>query len=276
MRSAAAPSCAATTSQTSTGSAFPFAWMGSAALNANESMVARYVVRLTRMPSVGAADWILAAVLSTSPAADHSPSPGRAPSITSASPVWMPVRMWRSSHSSSSFSSAIPCLTASAARMARSGSSSWAFGVPNSARMASPLNFSKVPPWASSSPRTRAWYGATSDFTSSGSRFSERAVDPTRSTKIAVMTLRSSLGAGAAARGLPQKPQSRNFAGFSSPHEGQTAVCGSAGCGSAARARCRKSRKRGTCRGSPRRSRGRSACFRVYEPVAARSKPRRL
>ena len=31
--------------------------------------------------------------------------------------------------------------------MARSGSSSWAFGVPNSARMASPLNFSNVPPW---------------------------------------------------------------------------------------------------------------------------------
>ena len=45
-RAAAAPSCAPTTSQTSTGSAFPFAWMGSAALNANESMVARYVVRL--------------------------------------------------------------------------------------------------------------------------------------------------------------------------------------------------------------------------------------
>jgi len=42
---------------------------------------------------------------------------------------------------------------------------------------------------------TLAWYGATSAFTSSGSSCSERAVEPTRSTKIAVITFRSSLGA---------------------------------------------------------------------------------
>ena len=40
------------------------------------------------------------------------------------------------------------------------------------------------------------------------------------------------------------------------------------------RARCRRSRKRGTCRGSPHRSWGRSAWFRVYEPIRPRSKPR--
>ena len=39
------------------------------------------------MPSLGAADWMRAAVFITSPAADHSPSLGRAPSMTSASPV---------------------------------------------------------------------------------------------------------------------------------------------------------------------------------------------
>ena len=32
------------------------------------------------------------------------------------------------------------------------------------------------------------------------------------------------LGGGAAASGLPQKPQSRNFAGFASPHDGQTTL----------------------------------------------------
>ena len=46
---------------------------------------------------------------------------------------------------------------ASAARTARSGSSSWAVGAPKSAITASPMNFSTVPPWRSSSARTRSW-----------------------------------------------------------------------------------------------------------------------
>ena len=140
--------------------------------------------------------------------------------------------------------------------------------------MASPLNFSKVPPWPSSSPRTRAWYGATSDLTSSGSRFSERAVDPTRSTKIAVMTFRSSLGAGAAASGEPQKPQSRNFAGFVSPHDGQIAVCGSAGLRLGSRERSAAEAANAELVGVLLAAAGTDLhVVRVYEPIRLRSKP---
>ena len=46
---------------------------------------------------------------------------------------------------------------ASAARTARSGSSSCATGAPKTAITASPMNFSTVPPKRSSSPRTRSW-----------------------------------------------------------------------------------------------------------------------
>ena len=45
---------------------------------------------------------------------------------------------------------------ASAARTARSGSSSCATGAPKTAMTASPMNFSTVPPWRSSSCRSRA------------------------------------------------------------------------------------------------------------------------
>ena len=62
----------------------------------------------------------------------------------SASPVVIPTR---SSRSSSTAKSRI----ASAARTARSGSSSCAVGAPKSAITASPMNFSTVPPWRSSS-----------------------------------------------------------------------------------------------------------------------------
>ena len=55
--------------------------------------------------------------------------------------------------------SAIPSRIASAARTARSGSSSCATGAPKSAMTASPMNFSTVPPKRSSSLRSRAWYG---------------------------------------------------------------------------------------------------------------------
>ena len=41
----------------------------------------------------------------------------------------------------------------SAARTARSASSSWIVGMPNTAITASPMNFSTVPPWRSSAPR---------------------------------------------------------------------------------------------------------------------------
>ena len=76
---------------------------------------------------------------------------GRAPRATSASPVVIPIRI------SSSPSSASASRMESAARTARSGSSSCATGAPKTAMTASPMNFSTVPPKRSSSARTRAW-----------------------------------------------------------------------------------------------------------------------
>ena len=58
---------------------------------------------------------------------------------------------------SASFISAIAVRIASAARTARSGSSSCATGAPNSAITASPMNFSTVPPKCSSWLRRTAW-----------------------------------------------------------------------------------------------------------------------
>ena len=136
------------------------------------------------MPFTGAALCRRAAVLTTSPEAMPSPASGWASRRTSASPVVIPTR---SSRSSSSANSRI----ASAARTARSGSSSCAVGAPKSAMTASPMNFSTVPPWRSSSARTRSWYGPRSASTSSGSIDSARAVKPTRSQKTTVTTLRS-------------------------------------------------------------------------------------
>jgi hypothetical protein len=105
----------------------------------------RWVVASASTPPVGAAVWSRLAVLTTSPAASGSP-----PIVTNASPVLTPIR------------SSIPCSSAqsriaSAARTARSGSSSCATGAPKMAITASPMNFSTVPPKRSSSPRTCSW-----------------------------------------------------------------------------------------------------------------------
>ena len=78
-----------------------------------------------------------------------SPSAGRAPSATSASPVLTPIRTWKLAVLASAVSR-----IASAARTARSGSSSCATGAPKTAITASPMNFSTVPPKRSSSART--------------------------------------------------------------------------------------------------------------------------
>jgi len=77
-----------------------------------------------------------------------SPSTALAPSATSATPVFTAVRIWSSSPTESRI--------ASAARTARSGSSSWETGAPKTAITASPMNFSTVPPCRSSSARSCA------------------------------------------------------------------------------------------------------------------------
>jgi hypothetical protein len=77
--------------QTFTGAAFPFASTGSASRYAIARSVARYVLSSTRIPLTGAAAW-RRAVFTTSPEAIPSPSDGRAPSATSASPVFTQMR----------------------------------------------------------------------------------------------------------------------------------------------------------------------------------------
>src|SRR6266480_3162322 len=61
--------------------------------------------------------------------------------------------------------------------------------------------------------------------TASESSFSAIAVDPLRSEKTIVTVLRTSCAGSAGASGLPQNPQRRNFAGFSSPQLGQSCIC---------------------------------------------------
>jgi hypothetical protein len=153
-----------------------------------------------------------AAVLTTSPATIASPSAGRAPMLTSASPVLTATLSCRSS------CSAIQSRIASAARTARSGSSSCTSGAPNTAITASPMNFSTVPPCRSSSARTWAWYGESTPRTSSGSSRSACAVNPTRSTKITVTVFRSSRSAPSSVwSGLAHALQNRAPSGFCSP-----------------------------------------------------------
>ena len=82
--------------------------------------VARYVPSPTATPPTGAADWIRAAVFTTSPVTMPSPCSGRASSETTASPVFTPTRTDSSSSGSAAFSSAIPSRIARPARTARS------------------------------------------------------------------------------------------------------------------------------------------------------------
>ena len=139
-----------TASHTRVGSLLPFPVTGSCSRYSTTRSVARKVCSPTRIPFTGAAACIRAAVLTTSPATMPSPAAGRAPSDTSASPVWTAIRTSRF------VSSAAQSRIASAARTARSGSSSCATGAPKTAITASPMNFSTVPPNRSSSARRRA------------------------------------------------------------------------------------------------------------------------
>ena len=90
-----------------------------------------------------AADWMRLAVFTRSPATMPWPS---APIVTAASPVSTPARALRSGAPTSSPSAATDAINSSAARTARSASSSRATGVPHTAMTASPMNFSTIPP----------------------------------------------------------------------------------------------------------------------------------
>ena len=119
------------------------------------------------------------------------PRPGRTSGLKSASPVDTPTLTASCAPSAVSARSAIASRILSAARTARSGSSSWATGAPKTAITASPMNFSTVPPRCSTFQRSRAWNGSSSRRTSSGSSRSASVVKPTRSAKSTVTVRRS-------------------------------------------------------------------------------------
>ena len=101
----------------------------------------------TRTPSGGAAAWIRARRVHHV-ARDHrlAGSGLRVRARRAPRRCATPMRTWSSSAGSASFSAAIASRIASAARTARSGSSSCAVGAPNTPTTASPMNFSTVPP----------------------------------------------------------------------------------------------------------------------------------
>ena len=83
----------------------------------------------------------------------------------------------------------------SAARSALAGSSSCTRGTPNAAMIASPMNFSTVPPSASISARMAAKKAPMTSFSASASSRSPSAVEPVMSANSTVTTLRSSTAA---------------------------------------------------------------------------------
>ena len=140
-------------------------------------------------------------------------------------PVLMPMRSssvtpWRSP--SPSFSSASRARMRRAARSALAGSSSCTRGTPKAAMIASPMNFSTVPPSASISARMAAKNAPMTSLSASASSRSPSAVEPVMSANSTVTTLRSSAaGRGASASSAPQPLQKRASSGFSRPQRPQ-------------------------------------------------------
>ena len=91
-----------------------------------------------------------------------------------------------------------------AALTARSASSSWASGMPNTATIASPMNFSIVPPWLSMTLRISRKYSAMRSRTLSASIRSPSSVDPDTSQNNRVTSL---LRSGVLIRAVPHALQ---------------------------------------------------------------------
>ena len=106
-----------------------------------------------------------------------------------------------------------------AARTARSASSSWAWGSPNTAMTASPTYFSARPRSDSSSAVTRLKKAATTSRKRSGSRSDASRVDPTMSANMIVTTLRSAVVAEPT--GVPHRGQNRAPGGSGAPQRAQ-------------------------------------------------------
>ncbi len=156
------------------------------------------------------------------------PSP-TAPETTR--PLLMPIRSARGAGAPSERRRTTASI-ASAVSTVRRGSSSCVTGAPNTATIASPMNFSTNPSLASTSSVSSEKVSVISVRSSSGSRCSASVEKPTRSAKRTVTRRRSptrdavagSAGPSVPSSGAPHEPQKRNPAGFSAPQEGQAGV----------------------------------------------------
>src|SRR6185503_1084380 len=111
------------------------------------------------------------------------------PMVTAASPVSTPARAWMPDpRLGMAFTSS------SAARTARSASSSRATGAPQTAITASPMNFSTVPPYRPITSEARSKYRLRTSRTSSASFSSANGVKPTRSANRTLTRRRSATG----------------------------------------------------------------------------------
>ena len=126
-----------------------------------------------------AACWRRAAMFTGSPVANVDSA-----SSTTTSPASTPIRASRPRSCTSD-------MTASAARTARTASSSCVRGTPNAAITASPANFSTLPPCCSMQADARTKYSLTRRRTISGSTVPTSVVESTRSTKSTVASFRS-------------------------------------------------------------------------------------
>ena len=113
-----------------------------------------------------------------------------------------------------------------AARTARSASSSCTCGIPNTATTASPMNFSTVPPWRSIAVRISSKYRRRSGFSTSGSCCSAKEVEPTRSQNSAVTVLRTSRVGAAGSSRAAHDMQNAASSGFSLPQLGHVSTAG--------------------------------------------------
>ena len=113
-----------------------------------------------------------------------------------------------------------------AARTARSASSSCSVGTPNTAITASPMYFSTVPPWRSSTTRISSKNRVIIRRTASGSRSSPIGVEPTTSQKTMVTVFLAGPKACASASGAAHDMQNLAVEGLAEPHAAQTGMPG--------------------------------------------------
>lgn len=143
-----------------------------------------------------------------------------------ACPVLIPIRISSRTPTASSRRALNPVSASRIARAAEAAlraSSSRTVGTPKTAITASPMNFSTVPPCSSIRSRIRSNQRSVTDRRVSASSAPESAVEPTRSQKRTVTTLRP-VGlavTGPGAHGLPQEGQNRAPGGSGLRHEAQ-------------------------------------------------------